>query len=95
MVDISGIDSLVNRYVDCWRKYRPQYTGLYEDNDFGCETLQVFRNGYKIEAKANTFCILNCAKFQFANCGNLFLALNLDIPHSRGNTLVSSKVSYH
>ncbi|MBA7500953.1 hypothetical protein ES704_03715 [subsurface metagenome] len=50
MVAISGIESLVNRYVDCWRKYRPQYTGLYEDNDFGCETLQVFRNGYKIEA---------------------------------------------
>jgi len=50
MVDISGIESLADRDVDCWRKHRPQYTGLYEDNDFGCETLQVFKSGYKIEA---------------------------------------------
>ena len=40
-------------------------------------------------------CVLNCAKFQLANCFSLFLILDLDIPHSRGNTLVSSKVSYH
>ena len=49
MVDINGIESLVNRYVDCWKTIRPAYTGLWEDNE-GWETLQVFRNGYEIEA---------------------------------------------
>ena len=69
MVDISGVESLVNRYVDCWRKYRPQYTESYEDyedNDFGCETLQVFRSGYKIEAFSHSeLCHLSSALLVF------------------------------
>lgn len=49
MPDMKACESLVNRYVDCWLPRRPQYGGLYEDNDFGCEDLQVFRSGYRIE----------------------------------------------
>jgi len=49
MVDINTIEKLVNNYVDCWKEKRPKYTGIYEDNDLGCETLQIFRNGFRIE----------------------------------------------
>jgi hypothetical protein len=49
MTNISSIESLVDRYVECWKRHRPEYSGLWEDNDFGCESLQVFRNGYQIE----------------------------------------------
>lgn len=50
MVDLQALEHLVNRYVDCWRSQRPTYTGIFEDNDFGCEGLQVFRNDFQIEA---------------------------------------------
>lgn len=51
MVDMRAIESFVDSYVACWRKQRPQYTdNIFEDNDFGCESLQVFRNGFEIEA---------------------------------------------
>jgi len=49
MSDMSVIEDLVDSYVGCWRKNRPEYVGIFEDNDFGCEHLQVFRNGYNIE----------------------------------------------
>ena len=53
MTDLSIIENLVDRYVECWRKSRPQYTGIYEDNDFGCEDLQIFRNDFAIETFAH------------------------------------------
>lgn len=49
MPDMNAIENLVNSYVTCWQKQRPRYGGLYEDNDFGYEHLQVFRSGYRIE----------------------------------------------
>lgn len=49
MYDMSVIEDLVNRYVDCWQEKRPEYMTILEDNDFGCERLQIFRNGFAIE----------------------------------------------
>jgi len=49
MVDVSALDALVNRYVECWKLQRPSYQGIYEDNDFGCEGFQIFRNDFRIE----------------------------------------------
>lgn len=52
--DMTAAENLVNRYVDCWQQYRPQYTGIYEDNDFGCEGWQIFRSGFAIEEFAHS-----------------------------------------
>lgn len=49
MVDMLSIEKLVREYVDCWISQRPIYAGLYEDNDFGCEHLQIFRNKFNLE----------------------------------------------
>jgi len=49
MVNLAQVESLVNDYVSCWARYRPTYTGTYEDNDFSCEGFQIFRNGFEIE----------------------------------------------
>jgi hypothetical protein len=43
------IEQLVNDYINCWIPNRPTYSGtLYENNDFGCEHLQIFRNGFTL-----------------------------------------------
>jgi hypothetical protein len=42
------IEKLVADYIDCWKPTRPTYANIFEDNDFGCEHLQVFRNGFEI-----------------------------------------------
>jgi hypothetical protein len=49
LVDIAKAEQLVNDYIQCWRKHRPNYSGIYEDNDFGCENLQLIRNGFFLE----------------------------------------------
>ena len=49
MVDVAKAEQLVNDYIQCWRKYRPNFSGIYEDNDFGCEKLQLIRNGFLLE----------------------------------------------
>ena len=49
MNDMSVIEELVDHYVGCWRKNRPEYVGVFEDNDLGCEHLQIFKNGFAIE----------------------------------------------
>jgi len=49
MTDMSNIEDLVDHYVGCWRKNRPEYVGILEDNDFGCEHLQIFKNDFALE----------------------------------------------
>ena len=49
MINSRGMADLVRQYVACWTAQRPIYSGIWEDNDFGCENLQIFRNGYAIE----------------------------------------------
>lgn len=49
MHDMTAIEDLVNRYVDCWQEKRPEYMAVLEDNNFGCEHLQIFRNVFNIE----------------------------------------------
>lgn len=44
---IDKASQLVNDYVACWGT-RPQ-GGIYEDNDLGCEHLQIFKNDLAIE----------------------------------------------
>lgn len=46
---MSYIEKLVNNYVSCWMPIRPTYSGVWEDNDFGCEHFQIFRNGFNLE----------------------------------------------
>jgi hypothetical protein len=46
---VDQISNLVDSYVACWTPHRPNYSGIYEDNDFGCEHFQIFRNGFSIE----------------------------------------------
>lgn len=48
-MDMLRIEKFVKDYVDCWKRQRPTYSGLYEDNDFGCEHLQIFRNKFALE----------------------------------------------
>jgi hypothetical protein len=49
LVDVAKAEQLVNDYIQCWRKHRPNFRGIYEDNDFGCEKLQLIRNGFFLE----------------------------------------------
>jgi hypothetical protein len=49
LVDLQRVEQLVDKYVDCWKPHRLGVSGLYEDNDFGCEHLQVIRNGFELE----------------------------------------------
>lgn len=49
LVDMLRVEQLINDYVDCWIPTRPTYSGEWEDNDFGCEHLQIFRNGFNVE----------------------------------------------
>lgn len=49
MVDIAKAKQLVNDYIQCWKKHRPNFGGIYEDNDFGCENLQLIQNGFSFE----------------------------------------------
>ena len=49
LVDIAKAEQLVNEYIKCWKKHRPNFSGIYEDNDFGCEKLQLIRNGFSFE----------------------------------------------
>jgi len=46
---MSYIEKLVNNYVSCWMPIRPTYSDVWEDNDFGCEHFQIFRNGFNLE----------------------------------------------
>jgi hypothetical protein len=50
MVNIAQVEKLVDDYVSCWLPQRPNYSGTYEDNNFGCEHLQIFRNGFTLES---------------------------------------------
>lgn len=43
------VEQLVNDYVKCWIPQRPTYSGEWEDNEFGCEHLQIIRNGFNLE----------------------------------------------
>lgn len=45
------IETFVNSYVDCWRPNAPNLDSgsIFENNDFGCENNQVFRNNLNIE----------------------------------------------
>lgn len=49
LVDMLRVEQLINDYVNCWIPTRPTYSGQWEDNDFGCEHLQIFRNGFNVE----------------------------------------------
>jgi hypothetical protein len=50
MANIAALETLVDNYVQCWAPTRAQLQGaLIENNDFGCEGLQVFRNAVKLE----------------------------------------------
>jgi hypothetical protein len=49
LVDLTKAEQLVDHYIQCWRKHRPNFSGIYEDNDFGCEKLQLIRNGFLLE----------------------------------------------
>ena len=49
LVNVLRVEQLVNDYVKCWMSTRPTYSGQWEDNDFGCEHLQIFRNGFNLE----------------------------------------------
>jgi len=46
---MSYIEKLVNNYVSCWMPIRPTYSDVWEDNDFGCEHFQIFRNGFNLK----------------------------------------------
>src|SRR5207249_3250475 len=50
MVVMADVENLVDRYLACWAPHRsfPDPGGLFVKNDFGCEQLQVFRNGWSI-----------------------------------------------
>lgn len=47
---MTKLETLVDSYVECWRPHRLTYSGLYADNDEGCEHLQILRNGFTIES---------------------------------------------
>jgi hypothetical protein len=49
LVDTGKLEQLVNDYVKCWIPHRKTYTGIYENNDFGCEHLQIVKNGFNLE----------------------------------------------
>lgn len=49
MSDMNAVKDLVENYIKCWQKNRPEYKGMFEDNDFGCEHLQIFRNDFLVE----------------------------------------------
>jgi hypothetical protein len=49
LADIEKAEQLINAYVDCWRKQRPTFSGIFEDNDFGCEKLQLIQNEFSFE----------------------------------------------
>lgn len=46
-----AMENLVNAYVTCWAPNTPNLESgsLYENNDFGCENSQIFRNNINIE----------------------------------------------
>jgi hypothetical protein len=44
MVDMVKAESLIDEYVKRWN--RPAFWGIFEDNDFGFEELQLIRNGF-------------------------------------------------
>jgi len=48
MTQMLRVEQLVDDYVACWIPKRPRYSSLYENNDFGCEHLQIFRNGFNL-----------------------------------------------
>ena len=48
MTRMLRVEQLVDDYVACWIPKRPRYSSLYENNDFGCEHLQIFRNGFNL-----------------------------------------------
>jgi hypothetical protein len=48
MAQMLRVEQLVNDYIKCWIPNRPAYSGLFESNDFGCEYLQIFRNGFTL-----------------------------------------------
>ena len=50
MVNMSNVEQLVDKYVSCWLPQRPNYSGIYEDNSFGCEHIQILRNGFTLES---------------------------------------------
>lgn len=43
------LEQLVNDYVKCWIPQRQIFSGIFEDNEFGCENLQIIRNGFNLE----------------------------------------------
>ena len=43
------LEQLINDYVKCWIPLRQKYFGIFEENDFGCENLQIIRNGFNPE----------------------------------------------
>jgi len=49
LVDMLRVEQLVNDYVKCWLPVRPTYSGEWEDNELGCEHLQIIRNGFILE----------------------------------------------
>src|SRR6267143_7332441 len=51
VVSLNALEKLADQYVICWKPQRPKYEfSIFEDNELGCEHLQIFRNGYQIEA---------------------------------------------
>lgn len=44
MVDMVKAESLIDEYVKRWK--RPAFRGIFEDNNFGFEGLQLVRNGF-------------------------------------------------
>lgn len=44
MVDMVKAESIIDEYVRRWK--RPAFQGIFEDNDFGFEGLQLIRNGF-------------------------------------------------
>jgi len=48
MTNMLRVEQLIDNYVTCWIPTRPTYSGLWENNDFGCEHFQIFQNGFDI-----------------------------------------------
>lgn len=49
MPDMNQVKNLIDSYVECWQRHRPDNKGIYEDIDCGCEYMQVFRNGFHVQ----------------------------------------------
>jgi hypothetical protein len=49
MADMTKAEQLIDEYIKCWLKYRPKLTGIWEDNELGCEQFQLIQNGFSFE----------------------------------------------